>query len=145
MLDIAGLTKGEADELKLLRSLQGDSQRWLSADEFSRITELSKKAYEAARSRAIIDYLVESGFKWEGMPFIDTNEEVGNFANSMPCYAKLIINKMGGNYGAMELYTCVDGDFVKRFQYYGDESADIRIIGRYNNIDELVKLIGSVS
>ena len=51
---------------------------------------------------------------------------------------------MGGNYGAADLYVCVVNNVVKRFQYYGDASADIRDIGEYSTVDDLSRLIASV-
>ena len=98
---------------------------------------------------AVIDYLTNAGFKWKEMPFYNSVGEIGtpqyrNFIDKMPSYAKFVKSQMGGNYGAADLYVCVDGNAVKRFQYYGDTSADIRDIGEYLTIDELSKLIGSV-
>jgi hypothetical protein len=98
---------------------------------------------------AVIDYLTNTGFEWKEMPFYNSVGEIGtpqyrNYLDKMPSYAKFVKSRMGGNYGASDLYVCVDGNVVKRFQYYGDTSADIRDIGEYSTIDELSKLIGSV-
>ena len=98
---------------------------------------------------AVIDYLINAGFEWKQMPFYNSVREIGtqqyrNFLDKMPSYAKLVQSQMGGNYGAADLYVCVDGSVVKRFQYYGDSSADIKYIGEYSTVDELSKLIWSV-
>lgn len=98
---------------------------------------------------AVIDYLVGAGFEWNKMPFYNSVGKIGtpqyrNFLDEMPSYSRFVKSQMGGNYGAADLYVCVDGNIVKRFQYYGDTSADIRDIGEYSNIDELSKLISSV-
>lgn len=98
---------------------------------------------------AVIDYLASIGFEWKKMPFYNSVGKIGtaqyrNFLDKMPSYAKFIKSQMGGNYGASDLYVCVDENTVKRFQYYGDTSADIRTIGEYKSIDELSKLIATV-
>lgn len=89
---------------------------------------------------SVVDYLKGIGFEWEEMPFYNY---LGNI-DKMPSYAKLVKNQMGGNYGTADLYVCVDGSFVKKFQYYSDGTALIKMIGKYKNIDELSKLIESV-
>jgi len=98
---------------------------------------------------AVIDYLVWAGFKWQEMPFYNSVGEIGtpqyrNFLDKMPSYAKFIKSQMGGNYGSADLYVCVVNNVVKRFQYYGDMSADIRDIGEYSTVDDLSRLIASV-
>lgn len=98
---------------------------------------------------AVIDCLTNAGFEFKEMPFYNSVGEIGtpqyrNFLDKLPSYAKFVKSQMGGNYGAADLYVCVYGNVVKRFQYYGDTSADIRDIGEYSTIDELSKLIGSV-
>lgn len=98
---------------------------------------------------AVIDYLTKAGFEWKEMPFYNSTGNIGtpqyrNFLDKMPSYARFVKSQMGGNYGAADLYVCVDGNVVKRFQYYGDNSADIRTIGEYKTIDELSNLIVSV-
>lgn len=40
------LSEKETDELKRLRELQSDNERWLSQQEYDRITELAKKQYK---------------------------------------------------------------------------------------------------
>ncbi len=98
---------------------------------------------------AVIDYLTNAGFEWKEMPFYNSVGDIGtpqyrNYLDKMPSYSKFIKSQMGGNYGAADLYVCVDGNIVKRFQYYGDTSASIIDVGQYENIDELSKLIASV-
>jgi len=98
---------------------------------------------------AVINYLTNTGFEWKEMPFYNSVGDIGtpqykNFLDKMPSYAKFVKSQMGGNYGAADLYVCIDDNVVKRFQYYGDTSADIRTIGEYETIDELSKLIASV-
>lgn len=96
-----------------------------------------------------IEFLKSAGFEWKEMPFYNSIGDIGtpqyrNYLDRLPSYARLVRSHMGGNYGASDLYVCVDGNVVKRFQYYGDLSADVTDLDQYETVDELSKLISSV-
>ena len=129
------------------------AQSLITNKKFNMETNVENKQYSRNDGNtvlpAVFDYLTSAGFEWKEMPFYNSIGDIGtpqyrNYLDKMPSYARFVKSQMGGNYGAADLYVCVDGNIVKSFQYYGDSSADVIEIGEYKTIDELSKLILSV-
>ena len=99
-------------------------------------------------TKEVGEHLESIGFKNGVMCFYKSvkngDGSYWNYLDKMKCYSKFVKNQMGGNYGCAGLYVCVKGDVVKKFQYYGDSSANIQDLGTYGNIEELDRLISLV-
>lgn len=98
------------------------------------------------RGSDIIEYLTERGFEWRQLTFWNSPGYKGmyqynEFLHQLTSYVKRIKIQNGGNYGPCDTYLCVDNKYVRRFQYNGDTSANIKILGEYEDIKDLSKLI----